>query len=145
MKLKNKKTGEIIDIDLKSIKYPDTPQGIPEYKLHHSLAELNEEREDYEELTTYYYISDFGAILEGNVGKFVEDEIARKEIGNYFSSREEAKLAVRKLKAWKRLKDKGFKFDNWNGTEVGSNISYISENYYEGWVNDMNLLFGGKE
>ena len=34
------------------------------------------------------------------------------EIGNYFETKEEAELAVRKLKAWKRLKDNGLKLES---------------------------------
>ena len=66
-------------------------------------------------------------------------------IGNYFESKEEAEKALKKLKAWKRLKDKGFRFNGWNGTQIGSNIAYISEIYYEGCADDMDLLFGGEE
>ena len=74
---------------------------------YNNLAELCEKWEDYEEPKVYYYISDFGAIRECEIGKYPEDEEDRKQIGNYFSSREEAEKAVEKIKAWKRLKDKG--------------------------------------
>ena len=107
MKLRNKKTGqegnfiinkdhfECVDLDY-----------VPEYR---NLAELNEEWEDYKE--PYYYIDCLGEVLED--GKSYCSDITPetlKEIGNYFSTEEKAKKAVEKLKAWKRLKDKGFKF-----------------------------------
>ena len=55
-----------------------------------SLKELTDMFEDYEEPKVYYYISDFGAIRECEIGKFPEDEEYRKQIGNYFETREEA-------------------------------------------------------
>lgn len=39
---------------------------------------------------------------------------SRFKIGNCFQTKEEAKRAVEKLKAWKRLKDSGLKFKDWN-------------------------------
>lgn len=73
-----------------------------------------------------------------------------KEIGNYFFSQEEAELAVRKLQAWKRLKDKGFKFNKWEA-ECRSGKGTISTNFnlWEGLkeevVEDLDLLFSGGE
>ena len=133
MKLKNKKTGEIVEATDFNI--------MSDYN---SLAELNEEWEDYEEPITYYYISDFGAIREGDVGKFVEDEIARKEIGNYFETPEEAEKAVEKLKAWKRLKDKGFKFERWQFVPNKSRI-WMKGNLVMGIADELDILFGGEE
>lgn len=150
MKLRNKKTGKIHeitevvglhDMDKKFVIYSQTEGHNYAYK---NLSELSEDWEDYEEPepTIYYYISDFGAIREGDVGKFVEDEIVRKEIGNYFETKEEAEKVVEKLKAWKRLKDKGFRF---NGGDDAC-ISYLL--YPIKWDDelekDFDLLFGGK-
>ena len=91
-------------------------------------------------LRNNYYIS-----ADGFIRKSLEPDTDRMQMGNYFETQEEAEKAVEKLKAWKRLKDKGFRFNGWNGTRIGSNISYISEFYYEGCTDDMDLLFGGKE
>lgn len=51
-----------------------------------------------------------------NRAEFIEDSFVVAEekrldnqIGNCFETKEEAELAVRKLKGWKRLKDKGIK------------------------------------
>ena len=145
MKLKNKKTGEIkaVNKGVALIHYSDgTTVG------YNSLAELNEEWEDYEEPKYFYCISIDGSINKYEVERYAHESWCKngaKIIGNYFETKEEAELAVRKLKAWKRLKDKGFRFNGWNGTQIGSNISYISEIYYEGCSDDMDLLFGGKE
>lgn len=114
---------------------------------YNNLAELCEKWEDYEEPTTYYYISDFGAIREGDVGMFVEDEIVRKQIGNYFDTKEEAEKAVEKLKAWKRLKDKKFKFRNWRTADIGGDKYYfvITAEVDDADKADLDLLFGGEE
>ena len=116
MRLKNKKTGEIglvhcdatmfsnkigvfIDNNHIDLRNP--------YKIYTSLAELNEEWEDYEEPDEIWYIDWQGNIRSADIGDEWERE---KEIGNYFESREDAEKAVEKLKAWERLKDKGFRF-----------------------------------
>lgn len=141
MKLRNKKTGKVLKMDIHCIGG----------KVYESLAEINKEWEDYEEPKTYYYISDFGAIREGDVGKFVEDEISRKEIGNYFETKEEAEKAVEKLKAWKRLKDDGLKIKKYElngGTDRNrcftGDICFtldITKPVYEDVIQ---LLFGGE-
>lgn len=78
---------------------------------YNNLEELCRDWEDVEEPKVYYYISDFGAIRECKIGRFPEDEEDRKLIGNYFTTKEEAERALEKLKAIKRLKDKGFEFN----------------------------------
>lgn len=93
---------------------------------YNSLAELNEEWCDYEEPKEYWYIDPM--VCGVYCTKIKKDEDLynfNKEIGNYFSSREEAELAVRKLKAWKRLKDKGFRFTGWT-IDDGLRISICS-------------------
>lgn len=124
MKLRNKKTGEKIDLDVANIKaqfgsisvIPEPAVlGSDEY-VYNSLAELNEEWEDYEEPKQWYglnAIRDVG--FEPLEYEGFEDLYKHaKELGIAFETAEEAKLAVRKLKAWKRLKDKGFRFLCWN-------------------------------
>lgn len=149
MKLRNKKTGEIVDIlceyDItKGFCFGvDHHDGNPTMACYNSLAELNEEWEDYEEPEEYWCLSGSGEIrhTEDNGVKF---DKYHKEIGNYFSSREEAELAVRKLKAWKRLKDKGFKFTgHFLGTE-GLNIHYECDMKND-ISDDLDLLFSGEE
>lgn len=167
MKLKNKKTGEIVndgyvrethDFQFDGQKHvlavfksnghrpPERVSGA--YK---SLAELNAEWEDYEEPKEHWYINENGAVL-----KYIPDDPDGEDkaymkyqevIGNYFETREEAEKAVEKLKAVKRLKDKGFRFDGWKCT---GSISFTFDNYYgDGQPmsasDDLNLLFGGEE
>ena len=104
MKLRNKKTGEIIEF--KSV---DLYAGYGNKLSAESLAELNSEWEDYEEPKEYWYIENNGDIdKETYDGDAYEEKMI--EIGNYFETEEQAEKAVEKLKAWKRLKDKGFRF-----------------------------------
>lgn len=145
MKLRNKKTGDIVDGGF-VLTYYDGIAGNPQ----HSLAELNEEWEDYEEPKEYWYLSGIGEIrrIEDDGVKF---DRYHKEIGNYFSSREEAEKAVEKLKAWKRLKDKGFRFTAWkNGILLDETVA--GQVRYEFPIGnkddiekDLAFLFGGEE
>lgn len=115
-----------------------------------NLAELCEKWEDYEEPKVYYYISDFGAIRECEIGIFPEDEEDRKRIGNYFETKEEAEKALEKLKAWKRLKEKGFRFNNCE-TEMSEivipeiTITAFIDTEEPETLNLVNVLFGGGE
>ena len=148
MRLKNKKTGEIAELRSKQQLYEDEPHLFLDTKngrRHYtSLAELNEEWEDYEEPKKYYYINDIGAIQREEVGKCGIDELARKEIGNYFESEEEAEKAVKKIEAWKRLKDKGFRFKGWTGAS-GSNNQVVYCDFGKADASLLDLLFGGEE
>lgn len=147
MKLRNKKTGEIVIfgegiVDLNQIGCKN-------------VAEMMEAGwEDYEEPkdNNYWYIDSLGKI---EFHSTILDEIAgtpnnamiRKIIGNYFESREEAEKAVEKLKAWKRLKDKGFRFSTFAYTEL---CDYARVNISATMINDsihddLELLFGGEE
>lgn len=159
MKLRNKKTGEIREI--KNIL-------VDEMFTVNSLAELNEEWEDYEEPKVGYIIDpmDEDYISADNSG-YEESDIERaKELGIWLETEEEAKKAVEKLKAWKRLKDKGFRFTGLkkiyqgrssspvNYTESPAYISFnkATEDFVSptgDWVNenwyDLQLLFGGED
>ena len=67
-----------------------------------------------------------------------------KQIGNYFDSREEAEKAVEKLKAWKRLKDKGFRFIDHIDRDSGQGITrYEWDGYVHG--EDLDLLFSQED
>ncbi len=121
MKLKNKKTGKIVTAETYrcgsncsiELVFAEEDQPPCEYN---SLAELCEEWEDYEEPNIYWYITSLGEVVHRGFslkkwGKYDDD---RKQMGNYFSTKEEAERAVEKLKAWKRLQDKDFKICGWN-------------------------------
>lgn len=149
MKLKNKKTGEIVErIDL-VIREKEVVFNIDEQ--YNSLAELNEDWEDVEEDEYYYAITSIKA--DGGITKMKNKHNSMtafdKSIGNYFDTREEAELAVHKLKAWKRLKDKGFKFIGKTyetDKRFGSTFYKVDgDTYSEDIVDDLDLLFGGEE
>lgn len=101
MKLKNKKTGEIIEV--KSV---DLYEGYGIKLSAESLAELNSEWEDYEEPKGNWTIDPINEDCIDDGRYTTPDELERyEELGLKFNTREEAELAVRKLKAWQRLKD----------------------------------------
>lgn len=151
MKLRNKKTGEIRDFIINKDKI-QTASAIDCWE-YNSLAELNEEWEDYEEPEYYwYYDTQFGRI-EKNSNPLKSDMEQDKQIGNYFETREEAEKAVEKLKALKRLKDKGFKFIGVR--TLGKVIDYdipapynrvgfhdINDKDTKEFYDDLRLLFG---
>ena len=166
MKLRNKKTGEIVDL-VEIVRLDDVSN---EFYLRlsdnegrtfkvgfNSLAELNTEWEDVPEEPKdkgYWYIDDlcrmrYSSELLDEIGDRPNNWMIRKLCCNYFSSREEAELAVRKLKAWKRLKDNGFRFDGKTldtAKRFGSIFYWLDENAYsEDYIHDLNLLFGGEE
>ena len=153
MKLRNKRTGEIVSLEGELL-FDNEVMLLKQYA---SLAELNAEWEDYNELE-YWYIDDNGDILlidldDNELWKDLAEQ--RKQIGNYFNKREEAEKAVEKLKAWKRLKDKGFRFKDWNCAMQEITFD-VPESFYdrEGMVgkaisdettNDLDLLFCTEE
>ena len=110
MLLRNKKTGKITEIEeVNLIVHDDKCDCYESFAEYHSLAGLNAEWEDAP--STIWYITHDGSIHSADIGNSWTRE---KTIGNYFETREEAEKAVKKLKAWKRLKDSGLKFKDWN-------------------------------
>lgn len=171
MKLRNKKTGEIDyylhthrDHKTGVLKVAVLKDGVPfsEFKPYEpiydydSLAELNAEWEDEEEYKgpkEYWRIDCDGSISQGKNEFDTPFDNNCKAIGNYFESEEEAEKAVEKLKAWKRLKDKGFRFILDGETEMpmfvysGANGEKCITSAEESKQcrNDIKLLFGGEE
>lgn len=144
MRLRNKKTGEMGDLIIdKAFLVVRTGTAWLHYS---SIAELNEEWEDYEEPKTFWYMTAWGDVKEYSQDQFaIKQKIA---IGNYFKTREEAERAVEKLKAFKRLKDKGFRF-RWIDMQTGQ-IKYSfflekGQRVTSGDEDDLLTLFGGEE
>lgn len=166
MKLKNKKTGEIID----TLCSYDITKGIslgighhdgnPTMAYYNSLAELNEDWEDYEEPKDFWYIGDL-MIICGTEGEFTTPDLASftkkdieklKAIGNYFETKEEAEKAVEKLKAWHKLMDYwgtevlGWEIrdmptgGNWQTVNVKFNVKTKKEP-----MELLDIVFGGEE
>lgn len=154
MKLRNKKTGKIVDrLDI-TIREEGVVFNNDE--TYDSLAELNEEWEDApEEPKEYWYIETDGSIIQNHKPTYINHLLdALKSIGNYFETKEEVEKAVEKLKAWKRLKDKGFRFDVVPALGHCDNekfdISIIATMPAKWWYNDkvvddIHYVFGDEE
>lgn len=155
MKLRNKKTGEIAEpfgincINGRTFVQFDDGKGTFKFEAR-SLAELNEEWEDYEE-SEFWYVEAWGKISKFNLKNdliIIPSRLeAIKEIGNYFETNEEAEKAVEKLEAWKRLKDKGFRFSGFAYTELCdyARINVQATMINDGINDDLDLLFGGEK
>ena len=148
MKLKNRNTGVIGDL----VAY-DADKGIFAVKAqggdrcyYYSLAALHEVWGDYEEPKVGYIIDPMveDCVSEDDSGYEDPDVGRAKELGIWFETEKEAEEAVEKLKAWKRLKDNGFKFHDFIRDAIYYDIS--DEEIKKDTVrNDLDLLFGGGE
>lgn len=150
MKLRNKKTGEIVKVNnLNAFVHTDE-----ETKIYHSLAELCEEWEDYEEPKEFWYIY-AGKPQRADCGDILEEDF--RAIGNHFETREETEKAIEKLKAWKRLEEKGFEF---RGYEIQNEYLVVKTNFHRPLIGeeldltlnaadsvnaDLDLLLGSEE
>ena len=109
--------------------------------------------EEIEDPKEHYFISEYGKVFSLNEYdgfNNVANPEDYKEIGNYFESEEEAELAVRRLKAWKRLENKGFKFVGWQDSVSGNNPDMIlfklnKDSWETDTCNDLDICFGGEE
>lgn len=122
MKLRNKKTGKIIEFK--------TPACMVDEKYSYqydSLAELNEEWEDYKEPKDDGF-EHIITLVESYSN--LDDEWYPKEI-------------VEKLKAWRRLEDKGFRI-TLHGCKGNA---WLQANWgnLQGDYSDVLLLFGGED
>lgn len=152
MRLRNKKTGEIGTLTLSSNGEDLLIMKSNEMVIRSVKLSDLEGWEDYEE-QRYWYINPEGEI--GNISIEVdgpEGVKASKSIGNYFDKREEAEFAVCKLKAFKRLEDKGLRFcghDDRDRGQLGDIVIYAEMPTFEydddSTRNDLDLLFGGEE
>lgn len=141
-KWRNKITGEINEFMVHK-RIEDSEDGNPIYAPFDGRIE-----EDYEEPKEFYVVENRGTVgSRFRTGD--EYEKTFKAIGNYFETEKEAKKAVEKLKAWKRLKDKGFRFNRWTIPEepktkhiklvIEAEIDVPDSPY------DLDLLFSGED
>lgn len=125
MKLRNKKTGEIREL----------PDG---FFCGDNLKKICEEWEDAPEEPKGI----IDICLNTGFSGFWRVQID-------YDNKEEAEKAVEKLKAWKRLKDKGFRFIGKTyetDKRFGSAFYKLDDDTYsEDIVDDLDLLFGGEE
>ena len=143
MKLRNKKTGEIGELQITekhcavAVGNGTASCGIV---IYNSLAELNAEWEDYVEPK-----DDATRVITSFI-HYVE------EADDSFCCDKSVKNLVEKLKAWKRLKDKGFRFKGWT-IDDGLRISICTNADEDDIYNDdkrrikpdLDLLFGGED
>ena len=103
MKLRNKKTGEIgyLIVGKGSINYSVTNDDWDNCGEYNSLAELNAEWEDYKENKDSAL-----NIMILTLSNFIENEPDEDKV-----DLEDCKQMLEKLKALRRLKDNGFKFE----------------------------------
>lgn len=96
-----------------------------------------------EETKDYWYLNGLGYVIRA---VYKPDDLTRDliAIGNHFETPEEAEKAVEKLKAWKRLKDRGFKFELRPGIARGEIRYYVTEESNE-VEQDLQICFGGEE
>jgi hypothetical protein len=118
-------------------------------EIYSSLAKLSEEWEYYKEpegwCIDYYDVVKVSPKYDALIKE-------AKLIGNYFETKEEAEKAVEKLKAWKRLKDKGFRFDGYDVANRGGDDTICGQVYFKGGnydkeeiENDLDLLFSQED
>lgn len=143
MKLRNKRTGEIVIANVTRV-----VSGV-DFDCGQTLAELNEEWQDYEEPKEHWTIGHDGAIFKLSEWENQKDH---EEIGNYFETEEEAEKARDKLKAWHKLigywetEILGWEIrdmptgGNWQTVNVKFNIKARKEP-----MELLDLLFGGGE
>ena len=158
MKLRNKKTGKIgyLIAGKGSDHYVVTNDDWDNCGEYHYLTKFNEDWEDYEEPKEIWYIDFQGTVRSAS--KEENDWFKENEIGNCFETREEAEKAVEKLKAWKRLIDKGFKFEGikedytrilQHPIRTGKRYLQFNKSEDEEWIKenweDLELLFGDAE
>ena len=150
MKLINKKTGEIVRVEFLNDYQTDdgTEIGFRDCVTnnvysYNSLCELNKEWEDYIEEPKGYWFVDSGGEVEEATYLTENDKANLANFGNCFATKEEAEKAVEKLKAWKRLKDKGFEITEWAANGYGLRLyAHYSK---AGIKDELDLLFGSEE
>lgn len=152
--LQNKSTGEIGCLvcsfgktpeKITVVEYIDGKRGSKVW-YYNSLTELNKDWEDYEEPKDVWWLDNEGNV---NHASRIDDCCfeKNKQIGNYFETKEEAKKAVEKLKAWKRLKDRGFMcIYHEKGLHFKAEFDIVDKPLLDaGLQKDLDLLFGGEE
>lgn len=149
MKLKNKKTGEIGYLYAnKNENYNVLDENDKVLAVYETLEAVVGEWQDYEEPKSGIKDVWFPDVVEG-----------RNNVVISFETREEAELAVCKLKAWKRLKELGFRFIDWEldmktvadgkvWFDIGTNTEWDAERLLElkpEAKESLDILFGGEK
>lgn len=139
MKLRNKKTGEIVEyISFKSggSQIMFYAYDTAKHYYYNSLAEFNEEWEDYKEPKQSAL-----RLMILSLTNFIENEPSDNV------DLEDCKQMLEKLKAWERLKDTIIRIDRASFDDVGTATLFIryEEEDHKKVKKDLDLLFGGEE
>lgn len=126
-----------------------------------TLKGMNEMFEDATEEPEEWYINEYNEPEKVDFGSPIDDIESLREIGFLFKTEKETELAIRKCKAWKRLRDKGFRFDGWEDLQAEmsmddlmlfnrdvlntDNIIGFRMDDYHDCIKDLNICFGGEE
>lgn len=113
---------------------------------YNNLAELCEKWEDVpEEPKEHWAIDQFGEPINvSGLSRLQLEKLHR--IGNDFPSEDATMKAIEKLKAWKRLKENGFKFGGWKlSKRYWGDYIIEAQDYTTCDGKDLTLLFGGEE
>lgn len=151
MKLRDKETGEIWTL----INRNEGTSAVlwvsngSQTQVIESIEELASRFEDYEEPKKFWFVDSAGEVQDTTYVTDYDKTNLRK-FGNYFETKEEAEKAVEKLKAWKRLKDKGFKFEGWEDSPAEDDFDMIwftmkAKVWDIETQEALDLLFGGEE
>ena len=150
MKLRFKKTGEVVEVEPLEIFNTNGNLNLGD-AWYSSIKDFVADWEDAPEEPKEYWFIGYDAQVECISENDSDGIELDKSIGNYFKTEEEAEKAVERLRAWKRLKDKGLRFDGYdvahksNGNLAGQ-IFYDAGDYsIEDIDKEMALLFGGEE
>lgn len=136
MKLRNKKTGEIKELK-------DIMSDMIDNHIVPTLIAIENEWEDYEEPKEYWFVDAAGEVQDTTY-LTDNDKSSLRNFGNYFETKEEAEKAVEKLKAVKRLKDKGFKLNAVVDTFFCLDV-FMKGEPYEAIKDDLRIVFGDEE
>lgn len=151
MKLKDKQTGEIVEIELI---YKDKNLGDRPISRHFDKLITAENFSDiFEDLKEraciismrrdegYTYVDD---IIDAETRGEVIDRA--KWYGLYFETEEEAREAVKKLGAFRRLKEHGFKFEGWHrDPDYSGDFTITATDQSRCADKDLNIIFGEED
>lgn len=147
MKLRNKETGIIGELHFepdKEYHFTVATEDPADVMIYKKLADLRDDWEDTPEEHKRWFIDPLRYNQVSNFLCYSDEEIENvKELGFDFDTLGEVEEAVEKLKAWKRLKDKGFKFKG--GDDACISYEFPIEKWNSKLEKDFELLFGGEE
>lgn len=133
MRLKNKETGEIKEFALFD---GNELQGGA------TLESLMKEWEDAPEEEYYWVFTGSGGLACRKKGDFWDEEKYR-DFGNCFKSEDEASAFIEKLRAFKRLRDHGLRFEKYQTRVDHYCVNFTLDEHYPTSLADLELVFGG--